>query len=117
MPAYAVALLHDVTMGPEIVEYLNRIDGTLAPHGGRFLLHGGPREMLEGGPVGDVVVIAFPDRARARAWYDSPAYRAILPLRTRNASGPVFLVDGVEEDHRATDILAPQHRSAQAGIG
>lgn len=106
MPAYAVALLHDVTMGPEIVEYLARIDATLAPHGGQFLVHGGPREMLEGEAVGDLVVIAFPDRAAARAWYGSPAYAAILPLRTRNASGPVFLVGGVGEGHRATDILA-----------
>lgn len=107
MPVYAVALLHDAVMGGEIVEYLRRIDGTLAPFGGRFLIHGGPAEVLEGTLVGDLVVIAFPDRARARGWYDSPAYRAILPLRTRNASGPVFLLDGVGEGHRATDILPP----------
>ena len=104
MPAYAVALLHDAVMGPEIVEYLGRIDGTLVPFGGRFLIHGGPAEVLEGTLVGDLVVIAFPDRASARGWDDSPAYRAILPLRARNASGPVFLLDGVAEDHRATDI-------------
>ena len=39
--AYAVAILHEVELGPEIVTYLERIDATLAPFGGRFIIHGG----------------------------------------------------------------------------
>ena len=105
MPAYAVGHLHDVNVGPDIVEYLRRIDATLEPFGGRFLLHGEPVEVLEGSWSGDLVVIEFPDKERARAWYASPAYRQILPLRTRNSRGAVFLTDGVPADHRATDIL------------
>ena len=42
MSAYAVANLHAVRMGPEIVRYLERIDATLAPFEGRFIIHGGP---------------------------------------------------------------------------
>jgi hypothetical protein len=34
MSAYAVAHMHEVAMGPDIVEYLQRIDATLAPFGG-----------------------------------------------------------------------------------
>jgi uncharacterized protein (DUF1330 family) len=105
MSAYAVAHLRNVTVGPEIVEYLRRIDGTLEPFGGRFLIHGGPAEVLEGQWSGDLIVIAFPDREQARAWYDSPAYRDILRLRTDNAEGIVILMTGVSEDHRATDVL------------
>ncbi|WP_426959126.1 DUF1330 domain-containing protein [Muricoccus radiodurans] len=105
MTAYAVGQLHDVSMGPEIVAYLQGIDATLAPFGGRFIIHGGPIQALEGTPAGDLIVIAFPDMDRARGWYDSPAYRAILPLRTNNARGVAFLIEGVPDDHRATDIL------------
>jgi uncharacterized protein (DUF1330 family) len=105
MPAYAVAHLRNVAMGPEIVEYLRRIDATLEPFGGRFLIHGGDTQVLEGQWSGDLIVVAFPDRDRARAWYDSPAYRDILRLRADNSDGEVILVDGVPEDHRATDIL------------
>ncbi|MBI0433925.1 DUF1330 domain-containing protein [Roseomonas sp. KE0001] len=105
MTCHAVGLLHAVEMGPEIVAYLEGIDATLAPFGGRFLIHGGPREALEGQCDRDLIVIAFPDRAAARAWYASPAYRAILPFRQRHAKGEVFLIDGVEEGHRAADIL------------
>ncbi|MBJ6128292.1 DUF1330 domain-containing protein [Microvirga splendida] len=106
MPAYAVGHLHDVNVGPDIVEYLNRIDATLEPFGGRFIVHGGPVDVLEGSWSGDLIVIAFPDKASAHAWYASPAYRRILPLRTRNSRGDVFLIDGVTDDHKATDVLA-----------
>lgn len=106
MPAYAIGHLRDVAMGPEIVEYLRRIDETLAPFEGRFIIHGGPVERLEGAWSGDLIVIEFPDKERARAWYASPAYRRILPLRMDNSKGDVILIDGVSRDHKATDILA-----------
>jgi uncharacterized protein (DUF1330 family) len=54
-----------------------------------------------------VVVIAFPDLTAARAWYDSPGYQAILPLRTRNAEGGAVLVNGVPEGYRAASLVPP----------
>jgi uncharacterized protein (DUF1330 family) len=78
MSAFGVAHLRKVTMGPAIVEDLERIDATLEPFGGRFILHGGDVEVLEGNWPGHLVVIEFPDRDRARAWYASPAYQEIL---------------------------------------
>jgi uncharacterized protein (DUF1330 family) len=106
MPAYAIGHLRNVAVGPAIVEYLERIDATLAPYGGRFIIHGARPEVLEGDWRGDLIVIAFPDLERARAWYRSPAYQAIVPLRADNADGEIILLDGVDDDHRATDILA-----------
>ncbi|MGN6467455.1 MAG: DUF1330 domain-containing protein [Rhizobiaceae bacterium] len=106
MVAYAVAHMRQVTMGPAIVEYLHRIDATLAPFDGRFLVHGGDLDLIEGAWPGHLIVIEFPDRERARAWYASPAYRAIIALRTDNSRSDVILVDRVAEPHRATDVLA-----------
>jgi len=106
MSAYGVANLREVEIGPAIVEYLERIDATLRPFGGKFVIHGGAAELLEGSWKGDLIVIEFPDRATARAWYASAAYQKILKLRTDNAVGDVILVDGVSEGHRATDVLA-----------
>lgn len=108
MTAYAVADLHRVTMGPDIVEYLEKIDATLAPFGGRYLVHGGRKTVLEGDWPGDLVVIAFPDCAAAAEWYGSPAYQSILKLRTDNSEGDVVLIDGVGGDHRPTDVLQRQ---------
>jgi uncharacterized protein (DUF1330 family) len=92
-------------MGTEIIEYLRRIDETLEPFGGGFLVHGGTPELLEGSWPGDLIIIEFRDRETARAWYASPAYQSICPLRTQNSEGDVILIDTVPGNHRATDIL------------
>ena len=105
MTSYAVGILKQVKMGPPIVEYLQRIDATLAPYDGHFIVHGGEPAVLEGTSPGTLIVIEFPDRSRAEDWYASPAYQAILPLRTENAESTVFMIDGVDRDHLATDVL------------
>jgi uncharacterized protein (DUF1330 family) len=105
MTTYGIAHLRDVVPGPGITEYLERIDATLAPFGGRFLVHGDRPHVVEGTFDDSLVIIGFPDRASAESWYSSPAYREILHLRTENSRGDLFLVDGVDADHRATDIL------------
>jgi uncharacterized protein (DUF1330 family) len=106
MSAYAVAHLRSVDLGPEIFEYIARIDATLEPFGGRFLIHGGPVDSLDGHWSGDLVVIEFPNRESAHAWYASPGYQAILRLRTDNSDGGAFIVDGLPDRYRAADALA-----------
>jgi uncharacterized protein (DUF1330 family) len=105
MASYGVGLLREVKMGPPIVEYLERIDETLAPYDGHFIVHGGELEMLEGESPGVLVVIEFPDADTARKWYASPAYQEILPRRAENSASTIFIVEGVDRDHRATDVL------------
>ena len=105
MTSYAVGILKQVKMGPPIVEYLQRIDATLAPYDGHFIVHGGEPTMLEGTSPGTLVVIEFPDRLRAEEWYASAAYQEILLLRADNSESIIFLIDGVDRDHLATDVL------------
>jgi len=106
MTAYAIAHLRDVDLNAEIVDYIRLIDETLVPFGGRFLIHGVTPEVIEEPWEGDLVVIAFPDIGAARSWYASPAYQAILPLRTRNSRSAAIILDGVPEGYKATDFLA-----------
>jgi len=113
LTAYAVAHLRTVDQNAEIVDYLRRIDATLDPFGGRFVVHGTLPEVLEGEWPGFLVVIGFPDLAAARAWYDSPAYQEIVPLRTRNSDGVTLLVDGVPEGYRAASHAAKLACSAR----
>jgi uncharacterized protein (DUF1330 family) len=105
MTAYAVAHMRHVTSGPWMIEYLEKIDATLAPFGDRFIVHGGEVEVIENDWPGHLIVIEFPDRQHVRDWYHSPAYRAILWLRTENSNSDVVVVDGVEHPHKATDVL------------
>jgi len=101
LPAYAIAHLRDVTFGADIVRYMCEIDATLTPFGGEFVVHGGPVDAVEGQWDGDIVIIGFPSRESARAWYDSPEYRAILPLRLQNSLSATVIVDGVKVGHTA----------------
>lgn len=103
MTAYALAHVHAVEFCDDIAEYLRRIDDTLDPFGGRFLVHGGGRpEVLEGGWDEGLIIIGFPDLDSARAWYRSPAYQEILPLRTRHMAADIILAGGVPDGYRAT---------------
>lgn len=106
MTAYAIASLRTVDVNEEILDYLERIDATLEPYAGRFLVHGAVPEVIDGDLPGAVVVIAFPDVATAHAWYDSPAYQEILPLRLRNSTGGAVIVDGVAEGYTAAGYAA-----------
>jgi hypothetical protein len=45
------------------------------------------------------VVISFPGIAEARAWWDSPAYQEIAPLRSRHIEGDIIMVEGVPEGY------------------
>jgi uncharacterized protein (DUF1330 family) len=103
--SYAVGILNDVDVGPAVVEYLQLIDATLAPFDGHFIVHGGEKSVLEGADPGTLIVIEFPDRTSAERWYASPAYRDIMPLRTQHSNSTVFLIDGVDREHLATDVL------------
>ena len=66
MPAYVMAHVHSTNFGPEIIEYLRGVDATMQPFGGRFLVHGGPVDAIEGTWSGDLIIIEFPDLDSAR---------------------------------------------------
>lgn len=102
MTAYAIAHLQEAAPHPEIADYMERIPGTFRPYGGRFLVHATQHEVKEGTWPGHVVVIEFPDIGQARAWWDSPDYRAIAPLRSRHIGGDIILVEGVPVGYDAT---------------
>lgn len=101
MTAYALAHLRTPTAHPDVIDYIERIQDTMNPYGGRFLVHGGEVEVLEGEWPGTVVILQFPDVTAAREWYASPAYQEILPLRTRHIEGDTLIVGGVGADYDA----------------
>lgn len=105
MSAYAVAHLREMTVNREIIAYLKKIDATLEPFEGQFLVHGRESEVVEGQFPGYLIIIEFPDMEKAHNWYHSEAYQEIAPLRINNSEGSVALVDGVPADYQASDLL------------
>ncbi|MFF1559527.1 DUF1330 domain-containing protein [Streptomyces sp. NPDC058279] len=112
MTAYAIAHIRPETMNEDILRYIEEIQSTMDPFEGRFVVHGKEVEVLEGPFPGTVVVISFPDIDTARAWYTSPAYQAILPLRTRHIPGEIILVDGVPPGYDARKTAAGLREAA-----
>jgi len=93
-PAYYIAD-HEVHDAQTFGTYGARVPATLAPFGGRFLARGGKVATFQGeAPKGRIVVIAFDSLERAQAWYDSPAYQEIKPIRLKSATSRVFVVEG-----------------------
>ena len=94
MKGYVIANI-DVRDADGYEAYRSRTAEIIARHGGRFLVRGGKVEVREGEPgIARFVVIEFPDMEAARAFYDSPDYQAVLPHRTANSEGTLFLVEG-----------------------
>jgi uncharacterized protein (DUF1330 family) len=114
MAAYALAHLYNPNPHPEVIEYLERIQDTLDPFEGRFLVHGPKVVVAEGEWPGTLVIIEFPDAERATAWYTSPAYQEILPLRTRNIEGAAILVEGVGSAYHPSSRAADMRAFAEA---
>jgi uncharacterized protein (DUF1330 family) len=92
-PAYYISEFE--LSDPEgIRPYSAAVESTFTPFGGRYLVRGGKVVTLEGSPAKRVIMIAFPSLEQAQAWYDSPAYRNILPIRHRSATSRVFIMGG-----------------------
>ncbi|MEV5575981.1 DUF1330 domain-containing protein [Spirillospora sp. NPDC052269] len=115
MTAYVIAHLQDATPHADIAEYIERLPSTFEPHGGRYLVHVAQHQVLEGEWTGSVVMIGFPDAVSARTWWDSPAYRAIAPLRSRHIEGDIILVDGVPDDYAPTAAVKALRDTLPAG--
>ncbi|WP_436777073.1 DUF1330 domain-containing protein [Yinghuangia sp. YIM S09857] len=113
MTAYVIANLQNAAPHADIAEYIERLPGTMEPFGGRYLVHFAEHAVKEGSWPGHLVMLGFPGIAEARAWYDSPAYREIAPLRTRHINGDLIMVEGVPDGYAPT--AAVQAIRAAAG--
>ena len=68
-------------------QYRAQVPATLAPWGAELLFRGQRAAVLSGEHMhSDTVVIRFPDLAAVDAWYRSPAYQVLIPLRQQAAS-------------------------------
>ena len=77
-------------------EYITKALSTLQASGGRVLAFDESPEYVEGSlDHPRTVIIEFTSRDAFRAWYDSPEYQAILPLRLKSTPGTLILVDGL----------------------
>jgi uncharacterized protein (DUF1330 family)/quinol monooxygenase YgiN len=92
--AYYIA--HFEPSNPEAIKpYSARVASTFQPFGGRFVVRGGRVAPLEGeGPKGHTVMIEFDSVEQAKAWFDSPAYAQLKPIRHRAGNTRAYILEG-----------------------
>ena len=93
-PAYLVAEVQ-VTDQDAFKQYLAALPATFAPYKVRTLARGVPVAFDGTAPAGSVAVFAFNSMDDLKAFWESPAYQAIIPLRQKSATTRVFIIDGV----------------------
>jgi uncharacterized protein (DUF1330 family) len=96
-PAYYVAEFQ-ATDPDGIKPYSAKVESTFKPFGGSYIVRGGELDVKEGfGAQGRLVIIKFDSLLQAQAWYSSPAYQAIIPIRHRSGNTRAYIVEGLVE--------------------
>lgn len=99
MPVYAV---FEVVIEPDApadvqaryADYRAAVPALIERHGGRYLARAASGESLEGAPTtGRWHLVEFPTAEAAHAFWDSPDYAAVQPLRAGAADVRAVLVD------------------------
>jgi uncharacterized protein (DUF1330 family) len=77
-------------------DYTAQTPALIAKHGGKFIVRGGATSTLEGPEEGRrIVVIEFPSRVAAEAFYNDPDYAPVRAIRWEAADSEMIVVDGV----------------------
>ena len=75
-------------------EYIELLGPSLTIHGGEVLATSSDAEVMEGDwqPGAITVLISFPTREAARAWYTSGEYRPALNIRKRSSNSRLLIL-------------------------
>jgi uncharacterized protein (DUF1330 family) len=85
----------EVTNPEPYKEYLAVVTPMVARFGGAYIVRGGKTTTPEGAaPKGRMVVIEFPSFEAAEAFYNAPAYQAVIAKRTANANSRLIIAEG-----------------------
>jgi uncharacterized protein (DUF1330 family) len=96
MPAFFFVDVHEVTDAAKMQAYRDRVFPIVEKFGGRYRIINGRQDSVEGNlRFTFPVLIEFPSMEQARRWYDSPEYRAILPLRLESTRGGAVFIEGL----------------------
>ena len=95
MPAYVVVQIsiHDSVT---YEQYMKIAPPSIVAHSGRYIVRGGPSEVLEGSwQPRRLVILEFSNVEQARAWWDSPEYAPAKAVRQRCADTEMLLIQGI----------------------
>jgi uncharacterized protein (DUF1330 family) len=87
-------------------EFKRLAEVAIAKHGGRYLVRGGPLEVLEGDWLPRMVLLEFDSLEAGVAFYHSPEYTAAREVRLHCATAAVAAVAGVSDEGDERERMA-----------
>lgn len=95
MSAYVISDI-EITDPAAFADYTRLSPPSVEKYGGRFVVRGGPFEVLEGSwAPSRLAIVSFASVEVAKAWINSPEYRPARQVRQRSARTGLVVVEGV----------------------
>ena len=97
MPA-AYLVSHSEVHDPALMQEYAKLAGpTSGPYGGELLASSTEVAHMDGAwKPSRLVIFRFPSMEKAKAWYNSPEYQAIVDMRLKAAHSSLVFVEGVD---------------------
>jgi len=93
--AYSVTELVITNQDGFTQDFGPKVSAVIEKCGGRFIAATNTVLAVKGeAPKARIVIVEYPSLKAAQACYGSEAYKALLPLRDKVATGPTYLVEG-----------------------
>jgi uncharacterized protein (DUF1330 family) len=100
MSAYCLFDVLEITDSEKMNAYRAAVFATVEKYHGRYVVIGGPCEVVEGHwQPAFPVMLEFPSLAAAHQWYDSPEYAPLKALRLAATRGNAVFLAGLEGGH------------------
>ncbi|MGR8949610.1 MAG: DUF1330 domain-containing protein, partial [Gammaproteobacteria bacterium] len=96
VPAYVTAFMEVKDDEKYDNDCAAHVGPLVAKYGGKPLVLTSEPDVRAGSwPEGRNILIEFPDRASAAAWYEDPGYAPLIKLRNELADGPLAILEGL----------------------
>ncbi len=96
MAVYMIVEAIEVMDKRKYGEYIQKVPALIEQFGGRYLARGGQVTRVHGDwEPARLVIVEFPSRDAFNAWFSSPEYKAVAPLREQGARTNAVVVEGV----------------------
>lgn len=93
MPTYVIFTRESTTDQSSLDKYMENVRPTLDGHSVKVLSAYGSQQALEGQEPEGVVLLEFPSKSDALAWYHSPDYADVVKYRFQGARYRVVMAD------------------------
>jgi uncharacterized protein (DUF1330 family) len=93
-PAYVINEI-EVTDPAGYAKFMEGTTVAVPAAGGRFIARGGRTFVVTGAPPKRITLVQFESYEKAQAFFNSDAYKQLVPIRDKSSNFRAFVVEGV----------------------